>query len=75
MVKPAAVMINLLGEREGSGVPENVKPFLKNDKVKLHLYNKKDSRVGRKMGHITLVGDDLESVLSDAEKAFEDFVW
>lgn len=75
MVKDAAVMINLLGEREGSGVPENVDAFLKHKKAKLHLYNKKSSRIGRKMGHITLIGDDLENVISEARKAVSDFVW
>jgi 5-(carboxyamino)imidazole ribonucleotide synthase len=62
MVNAHAIMINLLGEREGSGVPSNVYDLLKNGKVKLHLYNKKSSRVGRKMGHITLIGNDLEEI-------------
>lgn len=75
MVNKYAVMINLLGEREGSGVPSNVLDMLKYDKVKLHLYNKKSSRVGRKMGHITLIGDDLSDVKSTANEAFNSLIW
>lgn len=75
MIKKYAIMINLLGERDGSGVPENVEDLLKNDKVKLHLYNKKGSRVGRKMGHITLIGDDIEEVKNNANQAFKSLIW
>ncbi len=75
MVNNYAVMINLLGEREGSGVPSNVLDLLKRNKVKLHLYNKKSSRVGRKMGHITLIGNDLEEIRKEANLAFESLIW
>ena len=75
MVNNYAIMINLLGEREGSGVPSNVYDLLKNGKVKLHLYNKKSSRVGRKMGHITLIGNDLEEIRKEANIAFESLIW
>lgn len=75
MVKNNAIMINLLGEREGVGVPEDIIEFLKNDKVKLHLYNKSSSRVGRKMGHITLIGDDAKQLREDATKALDSLKW
>ncbi len=75
MVNNYAIMINLLGEREGSGVPSNVLDLLKYDKVKLHLYNKKSSRVGRKMGHITLIGNELDEVKSSAKAAFDSLIW
>ncbi len=74
MLKPSAVMVNLLGKRSGIGVPNNVTEILKYDKAKLHLYNKKTSRVGRKMGHITVIGDEPEATLKyalEAEKAIE----
>lgn len=75
MVKSAAVMINLLGERDGSGVPGSVRNFLLNDKVKLHLYNKDSSRIGRKMGHFTLIGDEIDKVKSEAINALNSFKW
>ena len=70
-----ACMINLLGERDGLGVPKDASNAMKFKNTKLHLYNKKESRKGRKMGHLTTVGDDCEEVLKEAENAFASFVW
>jgi 5-(carboxyamino)imidazole ribonucleotide synthase len=75
MYKPAAVMINLLGKREGSGVPSDVTKMLEFKNAKLHLYNKKTSRKGRKMGHITCLGDDAKDTLEYALNAAEALVW
>ncbi|MEX0967973.1 MAG: 5-(carboxyamino)imidazole ribonucleotide synthase [Bacteroidia bacterium] len=63
-----AVMINLLGEPEVSGVASyhGIKEALEMDGVKLHLYGKNETRPGRKMGHVTVV--DL-SVKEAHEKA------
>lgn len=69
MVKQYAVMINLLGKRNDSGIVRNYNNALRNDKVHLHIYGKEHSRIGRKMGHITVVGDDLRKILSIAKKA------
>ncbi len=38
------------------------------DGVHLHLYGK-DSRPGRKIGHLTVLGDDLEATRSLARRA------
>ena len=75
MIKPAACMINLLGQREGTGVPADVSETLKNDGVFLHLYNKKQSRPGRKMGHITALGETQEEARKLAQTAVDDFEW
>lgn len=75
MVKPYAVMINLLGERNGDGSPKNIANTLALKNVSLHLYNKKESRIGRKMGHITVIGDNLNETYKIAKKAKELFVW
>jgi 5-(carboxyamino)imidazole ribonucleotide synthase len=69
MVKPYAVMINLLGKREGQGIVEDYNKALKNDNIHLHIYGKEKSRLGRKMGHITVIGDDLNKILNLARKA------
>jgi 5-(carboxyamino)imidazole ribonucleotide synthase len=69
MIKPAAVMINILGKREGEGFPENMDEVLKEKSVAIHIYGKKKSRVGRKMGHITAIGDKTEAILKKARKA------
>ena len=62
MVEPYAVMINLLGKKKGLGIVENYNEPLENEKVHLHIYGKADSRYGRKMGHITMTGDNLKNI-------------
>ncbi|MCX7611934.1 MAG: 5-(carboxyamino)imidazole ribonucleotide synthase [Ignavibacterium sp.] len=69
MIKPFAVMINLLGKRNDIGVLQNYESILQNERVKLHVYGKKNSRVGRKMGHITVVGDNLNSLIKIAKSS------
>ncbi|MEP0862746.1 MAG: 5-(carboxyamino)imidazole ribonucleotide synthase [Ignavibacterium sp.] len=68
LVQPYAGMINLLGKRNGIGVVQNYYEALKNKNVHLHIYGKEESRVGRKMGHITLLGTDLNKILLQAKK-------
>ena len=68
MVKPFAVMINLLGKKEGPGMVADYKESLKNEYLHLHIYGKDLSRPGRKMGHITMLGDKIEPVLSELKK-------
>lgn len=75
MIKPAAAMVNLLGEREGNGQPEDVTDILRHKNAWLHLYNKKKSRVGRKMGHVTALGDSNEEAMSIAKSAAEAINW
>jgi 5-(carboxyamino)imidazole ribonucleotide synthase len=53
MLFDAVCMINLLGVRDGIGIPKKINDILKVSNIKLHLYNKKESRIGRKMGHLT----------------------
>ncbi len=63
MVQPFAVMINLLGKRNGPGIVENYTRPLLDDHIHLHIYGKEKSRLGRKMGHITMLGKNLNSIL------------
>lgn len=72
---PAACMINLLGERTGSGIPDSVIEMLKVDDVSLHLYGKKDVRMGRKMGHLTATGATADEAFQRASLALNRFVW
>ena len=75
MITPAACMINLLGERTGSGVPTDVTKTLSVPGAFLHLYNKKQCRIGRKMGHITALGNTQSEAYNTAKKAADEFVW
>jgi 5-(carboxyamino)imidazole ribonucleotide synthase len=61
LIGPAA-MANLLGDIWQSGEPDWVSAS-KFPGVKLHLYGKKEPRVGRKMGHLTArAGNQAEAV-------------
>ena len=75
MIMPFADMINLLGTRTGSGAPTNIRNTLALQDVSLHLYNKKESRSGRKMGHITVLGKSVDEVRAKANHAKDLFEW
>jgi 5-(carboxyamino)imidazole ribonucleotide synthase len=60
IIKPA-VMINLLGEKnnEGPAKYEGLTDAIKYKGVYVHLYGKTSTKPFRKMGHITVIDDDL----------------
>ena len=64
------VMINLLGDLWQNGEPDWAE-LLSNPNVKLHLYDKGDARPGRKMGHFTILGDEIGATFEAAEAHFE----
>jgi 5-(carboxyamino)imidazole ribonucleotide synthase len=55
---PAAAMANLLGDLWLDGTPDWLAVFAAPG-VALHLYGKTEARRGRKMGHLTVVDQDL----------------
>jgi 5-(carboxyamino)imidazole ribonucleotide synthase len=67
LVRPAA-MVNLLGDLWQRGTPDWAAACMVPG-VKLHLYGKADPRPGRKMGHITALGPDVEAALASALQA------
>lgn len=69
MVKPAAVMVNLLGEGTGSGHPAGFHEALAMPGVHVHIYGKDASHKGRKMGHVTAVGESLDEAENRAQQA------
>ncbi len=58
------VMINLLGEpgHEGPASYEGLHEVMQLKGVKVHLYGKQYTKPFRKMGHVTIFGDILETV-------------
>ena len=60
IAKPS-VMINLLGEKnyEGPAKYEGLLDAMKYKGVYVHLYGKSNTKPFRKMGHVTIVDDDL----------------
>lgn len=69
MIVPAAVMINILGDRNGKIEPKGIEAAEKIPGVFVHIYGKMETRVERKMGHITAVAETLEDAQRKAEKA------
>lgn len=62
---PAAGMLNLLGTQNGKANFQGDEAFHHNPNGFLHLYGKEDSRIGRKMGHFTLLGTNQEQLLKE----------
>ena len=65
---PAAAMVNLLGSRTGPAEPA-IAPALAVAGAHLHLYDKRQVRPGRKMGHVTALGRDADDALATARRA------
>lgn len=62
---PAAVMINILGERDGDTLTVDLKS-LEMPGTFVHIYGKSPTKVDRKMGHLTAVGDTVEAARQSA---------
>jgi 5-(carboxyamino)imidazole ribonucleotide synthase len=60
-----SVMVNLLGELWDAGEPDWTH-VLSHPRAKLHLYGKEAARLGRKMGHFTVLDDDLPRAIATA---------
>jgi 5-(carboxyamino)imidazole ribonucleotide synthase len=69
MKVPAAVMVNILGERSAKAEPKGVEAAEAIEGVKVHIYGKMETRPERKMGHITAVGGTLAEAKEKAERA------
>jgi 5-(carboxyamino)imidazole ribonucleotide synthase len=61
LITPAAI-VNLLGEVWLDGIP-NFAAALAVPGVRLHLYEKRAARVGRKMGHLSSIGSTADEAL------------
>ena len=69
MVTPAAVMVNLLGNRQGDSIVQGIDEALMISGVNLHVYSKRTTRPNRKMGHVTVLGQNIDEPLDKAVKA------
>jgi len=65
---PAAAMENILGTHTGPAMPHWSHDY-DHAHVFPHIYGKRETRFDRKMGHITVVGDDLATVYKQAKEA------
>ncbi|WP_396172223.1 5-(carboxyamino)imidazole ribonucleotide synthase [Flavobacterium sp.] len=67
--KVAGIMVNLVGEEGFSGqvVYENIEKIMAIDGVTPHIYGKRQTRPFRKMGHVTIVNEDMVEARRIAE--------
>jgi 5-(carboxyamino)imidazole ribonucleotide synthase len=72
LTAPYAVMVNVLGGDK----PDMYHPYLhtmaRDPKIRVHMYGK-EVRPGRKNGHVTAVGDDVDDLLTRAHHAADYF--
>ncbi|MDO6602909.1 5-(carboxyamino)imidazole ribonucleotide synthase [Arenibacter palladensis] len=68
--KVAGIMVNLVGAEGHTGnvVYENIERILSMDGVTPHIYGKKQTRPFRKMGHVTIVNNDIKEARRIAEQ-------
>ena len=64
------VMINILGDVWGNSTP-HWNSLLSQPEIKLHLYGKKEARVGRKMGHFNVLASTTTQAMDLALQSFE----
>ena len=71
MLAPAAAMVNLLGAPGAaeSPHPQGLAEALAVSGAHVHLYGKRRSRPGRKMGHVTALGATREEATTIATRA------
>ena len=67
--KVAGIMVNLVGEEGHSGnvIYENIETIMGWNGVTPHIYGKKETRPFRKMGHVTIVNEDMVAARKIAE--------
>ena len=69
----AGIMVNLVGAEGHTGavVYENIEEIMDMDGVTPHIYGKKQTRPFRKMGHVTIVNQDIDAARIIAQKVKE----
>jgi len=70
LLKPAAVMLNLLGEAGYTGQPviEGLQEALTIPGLSFHFYDKAITQPARKMGHITILDNGLDKAMAKLQK-------
>jgi 5-(carboxyamino)imidazole ribonucleotide synthase len=68
--KVAGIMVNLVGEEGFSGpvIYENISNIMSIEGVTPHIYGKRETRPFRKMGHVTIVNEDMKEARKIAEE-------
>ena len=68
--KVAGIMVNLVGSAGFSGqvIYENIEKIMAIDGVTPHIYGKRETRPFRKMGHVTIVNENMAEARKIAEE-------
>ncbi|PWK19232.1 5-(carboxyamino)imidazole ribonucleotide synthase [Xanthomarina spongicola] len=68
--KVGGIMVNLVGAEgyTGNVIYQNIEDIMKMPGVTPHIYGKKQTRPFRKMGHVTIVNEDLNEARKIAEE-------
>lgn len=68
--KVAGIMVNLVGAEghQGQVVYQNIEKIMAMPGVTPHIYGKKETRPFRKMGHVTIVNEDIAEARKIAEE-------
>ena len=68
-IMPSA-MVNLIGEENcyGEAKYEGLADLLKIENVFVHIYGKKETKPGRKMGHVTVLSNERQELIHTANK-------
>jgi 5-(carboxyamino)imidazole ribonucleotide synthase len=74
MAAPAAVMANVLGGDDADVYDRYIHAMAADPAVKVHMYGKQ-VRPGRKIGHVTVVGEDPEDLADRARRAASYLRW
>ncbi|HSQ44031.1 MAG TPA: 5-(carboxyamino)imidazole ribonucleotide synthase [Ginsengibacter sp.] len=65
-----SAMVNLIGEENYSGKVkyDGLADLLKIENIFVHIYGKKDTKPGRKMGHVTILSNERQELIHTANK-------
>lgn len=65
-----SAMVNLIGEEnyKGEAKFQNLADVLQIENVFVHIYGKKETRPGRKMGHVTVLSNERQELIHVANK-------
>ena len=74
MTAPAAVMANVLGGGDADVYDRYIHVMAADQAVKVHMYGKQ-VRPGRKIGHVTAIGEDPEDLADRARRAASYLRW
>jgi 5-(carboxyamino)imidazole ribonucleotide synthase len=65
-----SIMVNIIGSEAHSGVAEycGLKDVLAIDNAFVHIYGKRQTKPGRKMGHVTILSAEKQDLIHKANK-------